>query len=257
MSSAVCFYCTFCGKCAEVCKSEAIDLALKGRIDRDKCLYCGDCIKVCESGALMRIGEGYSAEALTELLLEDEAFYRSSGGGVTFSGGECASYPDYLEGVLKGLKKKDIHIAVETAGYFDYEVFRKKILPYLDLIYYDIKFAEPKQHRKYTGRSNELILANLRQLMSDIDLIGSSARVQVRVPLIPGITTGRENLTGIAGLLKKAGVEEVSLLPYNPLGLEMLTKLGREPSTLPKAFMKPEDEKEVFRLFQDILGETY
>jgi len=249
--------CTFCGRCAEACQSEAIDLAHAGRIERDKCLYCGDCIKVCEPGALRCIGKGYTREALTKLLLEDEAFYRSSGGGVTFSGGECASYPDYLEGVLKGLKKEDIHIAVETAGYFDYEAFRKKILPHLDLIYYDIKFVEPKMHRKYTGRSNELILANLRRLVSDLDLLGTGAQVQVRVPLIPGITTGRENLTGIVGFLKEVGVGEVSLLPYNPLGLEMLTKLGREPSTLPEGFMKPEEEKEVFRLFEAILGEAY
>jgi len=249
--------CLLCAKCAEVCKSDAIDLELAGRIVRDKCLRCEECVKVCEPRALRRIGQGYSIEGLAELLLEDEPFYRSSGGGVTFSGGECTAFPDYLEGLLKALKKKDINIAIETAGYFDYPAFKKKILPYLDLIYYDIKFAKAQMHLRYTGKSNELILANLRQLLMDIELAGSSVCLQARIPLIPGMTTDRENLTAIVDLLKDIGVEEVSLLPYNPLGFEMLPKIGREPAELPSGFMKPEDEKEIFSLFKSILDQTY
>ncbi len=249
--------CMLCGRCAEVCKNGAIDLEQAGRIVRDKCLRCGECVKACVPHALRRIGQVYSIEELAELLLEDEPFYRSSGGGVTLSGGECTVFPYYLEALLKVLKKKDINVAIETAGYFDYQVFKEKILPYLDLIYYDIKFAEAETHLRYTGKSNDLILANLRQLMMDLESTGSSVRLQARIPLITDITTGRENLKAIVGLLKDIGVEEVSLLPYNPLGFEMLAKIGREPTTLPTGFMKPEDEKEIFSLFKAILDQTY
>ncbi len=253
--------CLLCGRCAEACKNRAIDLEQAGRIVRDKCLRCGECARVCEPGALRRIGQGYSIEELADILLEDEPFYRSSGGGVTLSGGESTAFPDYLEGLLKILKKKNINIAIETAGYFDYHDFKEKILPYLDLIYYDIKFAEAQLHRRYTGRSNDLIIANLRHLMMDIEMMdlestGSGVRLQARIPLIPGVTTGRENLTAIVSLLKDIGLEEVSLLPYNPLGFEMLPKIGREPTELPTAFMSPEEEREVFDLFESILNQS-
>ena len=79
---------------------------------------------------------------MTEILLRDISFYRHSGGGVTLSGGECTMYPDYLEALLQRLKANNIHTALETSGYFEYDVFSKKIFPYIDLIYYDIKIAD-------------------------------------------------------------------------------------------------------------------
>jgi pyruvate formate lyase activating enzyme len=189
-------------------------------------------------------------EALTEILLRDLPFYRHSRGGVTLSGGECTLYPDYLEALLKQLKARGIHVTLETSGYFDYRTFREKILPYLDLVYYDIKIADPGAHKSSVGRSNRKILANLRLLLQE-----KGIEVHPRVPLVPGITATEENLSGIIDVLCEIGARDVSLLPYNPMGIEMAVSLGRPKPALPEGFMKPEEETEIVVLFRKLLRE--
>ena len=169
---------------------------------------------------------------------------------MTFSGGEATCYPDYLEGALKRLKQKGVHVALETSGHFDYESFRQQILPYMDFIYYDVKIADPEVHRRYTGKTNRRILSNLERLLREEEV-----EVHPRVPVIPGITATGENLSAIVDLLCEAGAEDVSLLPYNPMGMEMAPSLGRSKPPLPEAFMKHEEEKEIYSLFRRLLRE--
>ncbi|MFQ6078820.1 MAG: glycyl-radical enzyme activating protein, partial [Thermodesulfobacteriota bacterium] len=223
--------CIHCGSCRDACPQGAIDLEFPGRIQREKCISCGTCAGVCPGKGLRLIGSYYSVETLTEILLRDLPFYRHSGGGVTLSGGECTIYPDYLERLLKRLKAKGIHVTLETSGYFDYRAFREKILPYVDLIYYDIKMANPRAHKSYVGRSNRKILTNLRLLLGE-----KGVEVHPRVPLVPGITATRENLSANIDLLCDAGAKDVSLLPYNPMGIEMAVSLGRPRPPLPEGF---------------------
>ena len=240
--------CIMCGGCKEVCPQSAIDLNVPGHIDRDRCDRCGECASVCPGYGLKKIGSFYDVEALTEILLRDIAFYRHSGGGVTLSGGECTLYPDYLESLLKLLKAEGIHITLETSGYFNYDIFKEKILPYIDLIYYDIKIAESEGHFRITGRPNVKIFGNLRRLLKEKDV-----EVIPRVPLIPGITANHENLSAIAWSVYEAGADKIVLLPYNPMGMDMYTKLGRQKPALPERFMRPDEEKEVYEMFGDII----
>lgn len=242
--------CIRCGKCRDTCPEGAIDLELQGRIHRDKCIRCGKCTVVCPGNALKLIGTYYSVKALTEILLRDLPYYRHSGGGVTLSGGECTIYPDYVESLLKSLKARAVHIVLETSGYFEYNMFKQKILPYVDLIYYDIKIAEPEIHKRYTGKTNRKILDNLWRLLRE-----KRIEVHPRIPLIPGITANRENLSAIVDILCKAGAEDISLLPYNPLGIEMAVNHGWPMLPLPEKFMKPDDEKKIYDMFKAILDE--
>ncbi len=241
--------CISCGKCADTCPQGAINLELPGRIHRERCLRCGQCASVCPGKGLRLIGSYFSIEALTELLLRDLSFYRHSGGGVTLSGGECTLYPDYLELLLKRLKARGIHLALETSGYFDYDTFKQKILPYLDLIFYDIKIADPETHRKYIGKTNQRILNNLCRLLQE----GKEIEVHPRIPLIPGITATEDNLAAIVELLCEAGAEDVFLLPYNPLGIEMAVNLGKQRPPIPEGFMKADEERKVYTMFRKIL----
>ena len=242
--------CIRCGRCADVCPQGAIDLDFPGRIHRERCIRCGTCAGVCPGKGLKLIGSYYPVEALTEILLRDLPFYRHSGGGVTLSGGECTLYPDYLEALLKLLKARGIHVTLETSGYFDYWAFRKKILPHIDLIYYDIKIADPQAHRRNIGKSNRKIFANLRLLLQE-----KGVEVHPRVPLVPGITATEENLSAIIDLLCEIGARDVSLLPYNPMGIEMAVSLGRVKAALPEHFMKPDEEEEIVALFRKLLQE--
>ena len=91
-----------------------------------------------------------------EKIICDKRFYETSGGGVTFSGGECMLQSDFLCDILKKCKESGVHTAIDTAGHISWKVF-EKILCYTDLFLYDIKAFNNDIHRKYTGVSNELI----------------------------------------------------------------------------------------------------
>ena len=242
--------CIGCGCCAEVCTQDAVDLDTPGHIIRERCDKCGKCADACPGTGLRLIGSFYSVHDLVEVLLRDRAFYHHSGGGVTLSGGECTLYPEYVEALLIELRANGIHTALQTSGYFHYEIFVEKILPNVDLIFYDIKIADPECHKLYTGKSNERILNNLRRLLSE-----STVEVHPRIPVIPGITTTRENITAIVDFLCEVGARDVSLVPYNPLGIQMSARLGREKPPLPERFMKIEEEKEIAALLEDVIAE--
>jgi len=241
--------CIRCGICKDACPQGAIDLETSGHIKREICDRCGKCTDVCPTISLKFIGDYYQADVLAEILMRDISFYKHSNGGVTLSGGECTMYPDYLESLLKILKENNIHVVLETSGYFEYDIFKEKILPYIDLIYYDIKSADSELHRRYTGKPNQRVIDNLYQLLKEEDI-----EVRPRVPLIPDITATRENLSDIVDLLYKAGAEGVSLLPYNPMGIEMYVKLGKKKPPLPEGFMRPEEEKEVYDMIKTKVG---
>lgn len=244
--------CIGCGKCAESCSQGAINISSQKRIDRNMCVRCGNCTRVCPGNALRLMGSYYSVETLTEILLRDVTFYRHSGGGVTLSGGECTIYPNYLESLLRCLKSKGIHVVLETSGYFAYDVFKRKVLPYIDLIYYDIKIADPTAHIKYTGRSNSRIFENFQRLLRE-----GKVNILPRIPLIPGITSTMKNLQAIVDFLYEAGAHRVSLLPYNPLGIDKYVSLGRTRPPLCQEFVKPDDESKINALFTTIIEERH
>jgi pyruvate formate lyase activating enzyme len=240
--------CIACGRCAAVCPQAAIDLDSDVRLRRDRCDLCGRCAAVCPSGALRRVGRPYALDELVDILLLDEPFYRHSGGGVTLSGGEPTFYPDYLQALLEQLKARGLHVLIETAGEFDGDLFCRCILPFVDLIYFDVKIADPELHRRYTGRDNRRILANLDRLLRL-----ACERVVPRLPLVPGITATQANLEAVVALLRASGAAQAVLLPYNPLGQEKAADFGYPEPAVPGGFMPRETEEALCAQFEALV----
>ena len=236
--------CIGCGKCAEVCPNDAIQMDSPGRIDRMLCQRCGKCADVCPGTGLRKVGTYYELDQLVELLLRDRTYYEVSGGGVTLSGGEPTFYMDYAGQLLRRLKEQGIHTAIQTAGCFDYTAFQTNILPFISLILYDIKLIDPEKHRFYTGSGNRVILENFRRLIKD-----SPAPMIPRIPLIPGITATPENLQAISDFLQECGLTRCWLLPYNPLGFSKRENIGKEAMELPTEWMSEEEKARCEEIF--------
>lgn len=204
--------CTGCGKCKSVCPYHL-----------EQCELCGKCTLYCPVDARMVCGKEHTVDEVLKEVLKDKAFYETSGGGVTFSGGECMLQIDFLAEILKKCKENGIHTAVDTAGHIPFESF-EKILPYTDLFLYDIKIFDSQKHKQYVGVSNELILENLKKLFE------RKAKLWIRVPVIPDVNDSIEEIQKIKDFLKTIGTaEKIELLPYHAMGENKYRAIGKEP----------------------------
>ena len=186
---------------------------------KDKCIHCGHCDQ-CPTGARTILGQERSVGEVFAELLSDLPYYLSSGGGVTISGGEPLIQADYCAELLKLCKDAGINTAMESNLSLPFDNV-KKVLPFLDTIFYDIKLMDDQVHRETTGVSNKHVLENARELAR----MGISA--VVRTPLIPGITATTENICAIAGFLSSlSNVHAYELLNFNPLGQPKYEALG-------------------------------
>jgi len=240
--------CGGCQACRAVCSGGASGVLPEVTLHREKCTACGACAEECPSNARRLSGKYYPVEELVRILMLDRGFYRTTG-GVTFSGGEPTLHVEYLSKVLQALKKENISTALQTCGAFDLENFRRHLLPCLDLVYFDLKLYDSSSHRKYTGVSNEQILANFSALSREM-----GERLVPRVPLVPGITATELNLTEIARFLRELGITSCQLLPFNPGGIEKRRLLGLPFSPeIPESFMDRETEHRLRELFRSNL----
>lgn len=241
--------CLHCGDCLKVCRQDAINMEADERVNRDRCDTCGFCADACPSTALRIVGRYYEPSELIEILLRDRHFYDVSGGGVTFSGGEPTLFPEYLSIILQELHTKGIHTAVQTCGHFDLSTFSAHLLPYLDHIYFDLKIFDPGQHKIWTGRTNEKILANFLAITR-----AAGFKVTPRIPLIPGITATGDNLSNLALFLRDIGITDCKLLPYNSGGMQKRILLGKPlPESLAAVRVDPVTEKKWDTFFREVL----
>lgn len=156
-------------------------------------------------------------------VLRDAVFYRASGGGVTFTGGEPLLQFAFLRALCAAARAAGVHVAVDTSGYAPWERFAD-LLPSVDLFLYDLKCLDAQRHARLTGVPNETILDNLRRL----DAAG--AKTWIRCPLVPGLNDTDADLAALraftGGLRHMARLE---ICPYHPLGLEKCAKFGLTP----------------------------
>ncbi|MBS5937071.1 pyruvate formate lyase-activating protein [Clostridium sartagoforme] len=172
-----------------------------------RCLYCHNPDTWSDKG-----GEEYTVEELLAKIKRFKSYFKTSGGGVTFSGGDPLRQPEFLLELLKECKKEGIHTCIDTSGvgFGDYT----EILKYTDLVLYDVKHLTEDGYLDMTGskidESNKFLE----------DLKKSNAKIWVRQVVVPGKTDSE----GYIGKLKEFvdtldNVEKVELLPYHLLGV--------------------------------------
>lgn len=216
--------CVKCGACLKACPHDAInpDLEVKAgfKIDKERCTGCGDCVDVCPTEALKMVGNAVTVDEVMEKVLKDKSFYLISRGGLTVSGGEPLHQPRFTYELLKRAHNNNIDTAIETCGYAPWKNY-EKILPYLDLVLFDIKHMDSEKHKQMTGMSNKLILSNLKKIsQSGIPLI-------IRLPLIPDFNTDPDNIAKTAQFISELdNVVEVNLMPFHQLGKDKYQRLG-------------------------------
>ena len=242
--------CIGCSACIDACDCNAIAKANDFYIDRNKCTLCFDCADVCPSGAMAKTGNEISIDQIVAEALKDKPFYDTSKGGVTLSGGEPSLYMDYCSDILRNLKTEGIHTLIETCGQFDYKRFSEKILPFADMIYFDIKFIDADKHKKFCGITNEKILENFSLLYSESQKGGFT--VLPRTPLVPEITATEDNLEAISDFLKQNNVTKAQLMAYNPLWHDKNYKIGTVNFESEKDIMQKWMPKETITACEDI-----
>lgn len=220
------YKCIRCGKCAVVCPTGARkwipDAEIQNlTIDRSRCIVCGKCADVCRAKACEICGKEMTVDDVLAAVSRDEIFYKSSGGGMTVSGGECAARPDFTLALLREAIARGISPAIETCGH-GMPAFFKEAAELGALFLYDLKEMDDARHKELTGVSNRLILENLEMLMQ------MDARIIIRMPLIPGVNDSVSELSALAEFLSdnKGRYLSVQIMPYHPLGNSKAASLG-------------------------------
>lgn len=200
--------CVGCGACVNVCPRQVHTFEVAAHVlRRERCTACGLCTEQCAQRALAVKGYRVSVDILVQKARHMRPFFTHSSGGVTLTGGEVTAQAEFAAAVLAGCRAAGIHTAIETSGACNWERLAL-VAAHADLILYDLKLIDDVAHRRWVGAGNRQILDNAMRLRG--------RNVQVRVPLIPGITDTEENIAGILTFMRTADLTSLALLPYNP-----------------------------------------
>ena len=211
--------CRRCGDCVGACPHGAIE-QVDGipRTARDRCRRCGACAESCQAEARRLAGRRVGLGELVAEIERDSIFFDESGGGVTLSGGEPLSQPRFVKALLRACRDRGVRTALETCGFAPAGTFLETALE-ADLVLFDLKLMDAARHKRYTGVSNTRILANLEALAA------RGRAVTVRIPVVPGINDGGEEIRRFTEYL--AGLNRpVELLPYHRIGADKYSRLG-------------------------------
>ena len=200
--------CIGCGQCQKICPEHHTK---DGYVEKG-CTACGNCAEFCPNEALTICGKEVSAEEILQEILKDRHYFEKSGGGVTFSGGECFMQPAFLKELARLCRQNGIHTTAESSLYFDPQ-YLSIAYEGMDAMFADLKIMDAAVHREYTGVDNARILENIRLLSEN------HKDVTIRIPMIPGVSDTDENLTASAAFINSCGdgIKAVELLKYNNL----------------------------------------
>lgn len=213
--------CVFCGACAAVCPQGAHRVeGGRHEVSFSACTACGRCRDACPTGALSLFGREMEARKVMEQVMQDAAYYRNSGGGVTFTGGEPTLQFSFLRELLALSKENGLHVCLETNGCQPTERL-SLLLDRVDLFLLDYKLTDPALHRKYTGSDNGTVLDTLALLCA------KGKPVILRCPIIPGINDNDDHFRAIRELKERfPNILHSEIMAYHNLGEKKWAEIG-------------------------------
>lgn len=231
--------CIRCGYCLTHCPRGAIYLDGEERIeiDRTRCDLCLACTDFCYARSLRAVAREMTAREVMYEVLQDRDFYENTGGGMTVSGGELLSHAPFVEELLDIAEQEGIGVCLDTSGFGDGDTLcRLAERRCVTHVLYDMKSVDDGVHRQYTGRSNAVILDNLRRLAS---AGATQEKLLLRMPLIGGVNDTPAIIEATGALCRELGIRRATLLPYHDLGVSKMRNIGGTP----EIFAPPPDER--------------
>lgn len=212
--------CIKCKLCQKKCPQRAITFNPTFTLNKKLCISCGKCLNDCVQDAISISGKNMSINEIISIASKDDLYYQKSNGGITLSGGEPLFQFNQTLELIKTLKQKNYHLALETTGMYSLNNL-KEVEQYIDLFLFDIKHLDKDKLRSITGGDLNIILKNVDYLSKKC-----SNKVIIRVPVIPGFN--QDMLEKIIVFSRDRNFKEVNLLPYHSLGKNKWHNLKKE-----------------------------
>lgn len=209
-------------------------------------IFLNSCLlrcKYCHNPETWKMGtKNMTVDDIVKKVLRNKPYFKNNG-GVTFSGGEPLLQNEFLLECCKELKKENIHIAIDTAGYTPNNV--DEILKYVDLVILDIKHVTKEGFKELTGGNKDIQDKFIKHLNK------SNKKVWIRQVIVPTIMDNDQYLNKLKEEIKKIkNVEKIEFLPYHKLGREKYIAMN---INYPLENIKEMDKEECKKLYNKFI----
>lgn len=183
-----------------------------------RCLYCHN-----PETRYQKWGKPTPVEEIYKKIDRYEKIMKTTGGGLTISGGEPLMQPKFVLAIITYAKSKGIHVALDTTGYLG-RFISDEILDNVDLFLLDIKSGDEETHRRVTKRPLKPVLEFSQRLKE------KNKKTWIRFVLVPGLTDDPTNVSLVADHVQAMGdiVERVEVLPFHQMGASKWELAGLE-----------------------------